>query len=265
MLSRRSSRSVSRWSRATFVAVLAALGLSVSAAGALAQGETRTQLSGVIELFTSQGCSSCPPADRLMGELAKDPSLLVLTLPVDYWDYLGWRDTLAHAAFTARQKGYSAMRGDRQVYTPQAVINGVAHAVGSEREALARAIAASRAEPSTLGVAMAIDREGNGFLVRIGAAPAGVAGQGIVVVMPVANSRVVQIGRGENNGRSVTYTNVVRGLTVIGTWDGDSRTMPIPAAALGSDSDGFVVLLQSGHARKPGRILAAAHRSALSN
>src|ERR1700710_268918 len=83
------------------------------ASHASAQAEPRA----VIELFTSQGCSSCPAADKLLGELAKDPSVIALSMPIDYWDYLGWEDTLAHSGFSARQKAYSLMRGDRDVYT----------------------------------------------------------------------------------------------------------------------------------------------------
>src|SRR3974390_2478723 len=86
----------------------------------------------VVELFTSQGCSSCPPADKIIGELAKDPSLIALSMPIDYWDYLGREDTLADTRFTARQQAYSRMRGDRDVYTPQAVINGSLHVLGSD-------------------------------------------------------------------------------------------------------------------------------------
>jgi hypothetical protein len=93
----------------------------------------------VIELFTSQGCSSCPAADRLLGELSRDHTLVTLSLSVEYWDYLGWKDTLALPSHTKRQKGYAKSRGDRQLYTPQAVINGVAHAVGSDRTAIDRA------------------------------------------------------------------------------------------------------------------------------
>src|SRR5438270_13293400 len=89
---------------------------------------------GVVELFTSQGCSSCPPADRYLAELAKDPSLVVLSWPVDYWDYIGWKDTFGSPGFTARQKAYAAVRRDDQVYTPQAVIDGVTHAVGNDRD-----------------------------------------------------------------------------------------------------------------------------------
>src|SRR5437588_2808866 len=94
----------------------------------------------VVELFTSQGCSSCPPADRIIGELANDPSVIALSMPIDYWDYLGWKDTLADSRFTARQKAYSQMRGDREVYTPQVVVNGSVHAVGSDRAAIDHAI-----------------------------------------------------------------------------------------------------------------------------
>src|SRR5918993_3798564 len=87
----------------------------------------------VVELFTSQGCSSCPPADAYLVELARRPDIVALTLPIDYWDYLGWKDTLAHSAFSARQRAYAGARGDRQVYTPQAVVNGRELFVGSNR------------------------------------------------------------------------------------------------------------------------------------
>src|SRR5881394_1872074 len=106
----------------------------------------------VIELFTSQGCSSCPPADKLIGEFAADPSLVSISLPIDYWDYLGWKDTLADPHHTARQKGYSKVRGDREVYTPQVVVNGGLHALGSDRSAIEKAIAKSHENPATLSL-----------------------------------------------------------------------------------------------------------------
>src|SRR5437764_2212404 len=94
----------------------------------------------VVELFTSQGCSSCPPADKVLGELANDPSVIALSLPIDYWDYLGWKDTLADSRFTARQKAYSRSRGDRDVYTPQLIVNGAAQVIGSDRAKIDGAI-----------------------------------------------------------------------------------------------------------------------------
>src|SRR6185295_2227791 len=105
-----------------------------------AQGEPRA----VIELFTSQGCSSCPPADKLIAEYAHDPSVIALSLAVDYWDYLGWKDTLALAGHTKRQRAYASARGDRQVYTPQAVVDGAVHTLGSDKAAIERAIRNTR-------------------------------------------------------------------------------------------------------------------------
>ena len=127
--------------------VLTAVALS-ALSGAAVAGEPRA----VIELFTSQGCSSCPPADKLLGELAHDPSVIALSLPVDYWDYLGWKDTLALRGHSIRQRGYAETRGDRAVYTPQAVVNGVVHALGSDKAAIEKAIAASRARAEALSV-----------------------------------------------------------------------------------------------------------------
>src|SRR5262250_2433585 len=94
----------------------------------VAHAPAKAEPRAVIELFTSQGCSSCPAADKLLSELQDDPSLITLSLPIDYWDYLGWKDTLAIPGHTSRQKAYSRMRGDREVYTPQVVINGVSQA-----------------------------------------------------------------------------------------------------------------------------------------
>src|SRR4051812_3338462 len=111
-------------------------------------GETRA----VLELFTSQGCSSCPPADKLLGELAADPSVVSLSLPIDYWDYLGWKDTLADPRHTARQRAYSGVRGDREVYTPQVVVNGSMHALGSSKGSIDKAIAKSRENRTTLSL-----------------------------------------------------------------------------------------------------------------
>src|SRR5438128_802553 len=106
----------------------------------------------VVELFTSQGCSSCPPADRILGELAKDPSVIAVSLPIDYWDYLGWKDTLADSRFSARQKAYSQMRGEREVYTPQVVVNGSAPVIGSDRASIEGAINATKKADAVMSV-----------------------------------------------------------------------------------------------------------------
>src|ERR1700680_1916020 len=120
---------ISRWSGALGVCVIVAIIRPAHAAP-----------RAVIELFPSKGCSSCPPADKILGELAKDPSVIALSMPIDYWDYLGWKATLADARFSARQSAYSQMRGDREVYTPQVVVNGSVHVIGSDRSGIESAI-----------------------------------------------------------------------------------------------------------------------------
>jgi hypothetical protein len=229
---------------------------------AAAQNGVAAKPRAVIEMFTSQGCSSCPPADKLMTELSKDASLIVLTLPVDYWDYLGWKDTLAHSAFTNRQKTYAAMRSDRQVYTPQAIINGAAHAVGSERASIDKAVLKTKERSDILSVDITIEKTSTGMRAKI----AGSSVQGAVGhlwVLPLVSERSVQIGRGENSGRSITYTNVVRGLTRIGGWAGEATTIDIPASSIPPDAEGFVVLLQGGTDKKAAQVLGAARRIGL--
>jgi hypothetical protein len=223
------------------------------AAPAVAQGsETAPRPRAVLELFTSQGCSSCPAADRLFVQLARQPDLLVLTLPVDYWDYLGWKDTLAHAAFSQRQRAYAKMRGDGQIYTPQAVIDGAAHAVGSDRQALDQIMATHQATPMPLSVTI----NETDKLVRIRVS--GAAGPGSIWLLPVARARSVAIQRGENRGREVSYANVVRSLMRVGEWRGEAMTLEIPRSlTLHEDADTYAVLVHADD-RRIGRVLGAA-------
>src|SRR5947209_14792579 len=122
---------------------------------------------GVIELFTSQGCSSFPPADKLAGELARYPSLIVLSLPVDYWDYLGWKDTLALPGYTNRQRAYSKARGDREVYTPQVVVNGVKHVLGSDQTAIENAVTQAHNQPGTLSLPVSMSVTSDSIAITI--------------------------------------------------------------------------------------------------
>jgi hypothetical protein len=237
--------------------------LSIALMGsAVAQNAPAQKLRGVVELFTSQGCSSCPPADKLMTELAKDPSVIVVSLPVDYWDYLGWKDTLAHSAFSQRQRAYAAMRSDRQVYTPQVVINGMAHAVGSDRAAIDAAMVKTAGKPDCLSVSISVVKSASGHTVSL---PAAQGSSGHVWVMPVVGQRTVQIGRGENTGRTVTYVNVVRNLARVGAWNGEAQQIDIPASAIPAEAEAIVVLLQSGSDKKAGTVLGAARASLLAN
>lgn len=234
---------------AAFIAALALGGLTTASAQ---DSTSNRKPRAVLELFTSQGCSSCPPADALFVELARDPSLIVLTLPVDYWDYLGWKDTLAHSAFSQRQRGYAKTRGDGQVYTPQAIIDGVVHAVGSDRQALKQAIAARQATPLPLDVTI---RE-SGQQVRISIS--GTSATGSIWVLPVARSRHVVIQRGENRGRDVAYVNVVRGLMRVGDWRGETMSLDLPLSLVQqTDADTYIVLVHRDEG-KVGRIMGAA-------
>lgn len=235
-------------------AVLAIAGL-LSASPAIA-GEAPPL--GVVELFTSQGCSSCPPADRLAGEIADGGRTLVLTLPVDYWDYLGWRDTLANPANTARQRAYAMARGDRKVYTPQMVVNGQEATVGGDSVAVFRAI--SRAESGgglLFPVTVAIEDGRIAVSVAAPARPTAI-GHAEVWAFAVERSHVVRIGRGENAGRDATYANVVRHMTRLGIWEGASAKFDIAAdEVLSGGADSVAVLVQAGTGGQPGAILGA--------
>ena len=206
----------------------------------------------VLELFTSQGCSSCPPADKLLAQLAEDSELLVLSLPVDYWDRLGWRDTFAKHAFTERQYAYARIRGDGQVYTPQVVVNGSEHANGANR----RAIDASAETTTPPRLAVTAKRAGEEIQVDVGATGNG-SPRATVVLLPYFGSRAVAIGRGENAHTKIAYTNVVREVIPLGEWSGAASSFK---AKLPSDAgyDGVVVLVQEGTPENPGAILGAA-------
>jgi len=134
----------------------AAIATAATVAAATGPGAAAERMRAVIELFTSQGCSSCPPADRLLGEMAKDPTLIPLSLPIDYWDYLGWKDTLALAGHANRQRAYSRTLGSSGIYTPQAIINGSAQALGSDHAAIEQAIAKSRASAAALSLPLTL-------------------------------------------------------------------------------------------------------------
>ncbi|MGP8232949.1 MAG: DUF1223 domain-containing protein [Methylovirgula sp.] len=232
-------------------------GLLASTA-ALAAPTTGT-INGVVELFTSQGCSSCPPADRLLTQLAAKSDTVALTFPINYWDYIGWKDTLAAPEFTARQQAYANGRADPHVYTPEAVIDGLFDAVGSDKAAIDKALAHGKASGQALSVAAHLRESGGRLEIDIdrgaAAAPAG------IYVLRVAKTRTVQISRGENSGRKVTYTNVVRAIRKVGEWDGAPLSLKL--TELRGDDEGYVVLLQRGSLEQPGAILAAAKSEGL--
>jgi len=224
----------------------------VALAPAVQAGETRA----IIELFTSQGCSSCPPADRLLGELSNDRSLVALSLSVDYWDYLGWKDTLALPGHTSRQRGYAKSRGDRRVYTPQAVINGVTHVTGSDRAAIDQAIARSRSQEGTMAVPVRLSAADGRITVALPDAPS--APHGEVWLCGVKKAIAVEITRGENRGKTVTNHNAVRGWHKLGDWSGKSASWTMSRSDLKAGVDEAAVIVQERPNGHPGRVLGAA-------
>ena len=212
----------------------------------------------MIELFTSQGCSSCPAADKLAGELARDPSLVVMSLPIDYWDYLGWKDTLALPGHTNRQRAYSKARGDREVYTPQVVVNGV-DACARQRQGRDRATRsrrrASRKARCRLPVSLSV--AGEQISVSVPAAKGAVA-KGEIWLCPITKDVPVTVGKGENSGHTITYHNVVRKWIKLGEWTGAARTFTVPLRDVtGVGADAVAVVVQSGSKEAPGNMLGA--------
>jgi hypothetical protein len=244
--------SISRWSGALGVCAIVAVIRP-------AHADPRA----VVELFTSQGCSSCPPADKILGELAKDPSIIALSMPIDYWDYLGWKDTLADSRFSARQKAYSQMRGDREVYTPQAVVNGSTHVIGSDRASIESAIGDTRKADGVMSVPVTMTLAGKEINVSVAAVSRGAAAMhGEVWICSISKSVPISIGRGENSGRQITYHNVVRNLLKVGDWNGTAGSWTVPLEEISREGiDAAVVYLQDGNRDKPGAMLGAAFTS----
>jgi hypothetical protein len=243
---------ISRWSGALGVCAIVAI---ISPAHA----EPRA----VVELFTSQGCSSCPPADQIIGELAKDPSIIALSLPIDYWDYLGWKDTLADSRFSARQKAYSHMRGEREVYTPQVVVNGSAHVIGSDRARIEGAIEDTKKADGVMSVPISMTLAGKQINISVAAAgKAPAAAHGEVWICSISKAVPIKIGRGENRGREITYHNVVRNLLKVGDWNGSPGSWTVPLENISREGiDAAVVFVQDGNRDTPGPMLGAAYTS----
>lgn len=227
------------------------------ALGAAAQGAERLT---VVELFTSQGCSSCPPADALLGELADEPDLLALSLPVDYWDYLGWRDTLARPEHRIRQQAY-ANRFGLKPYTPQMVIDGAVDAVGSKRGEVLRKLDERRQAAQTR-VPVAVRLTADEIVIDLGGgAGASAARSAAVYLVRFEEARDVHIRGGENAGKTIRYTHVVSEVRPIGTWSGKAASLSVPRAALAHGAgERFAIILQEGEA---GPILGAAGVPAL--
>ena len=210
-------------------------------------GQEATAGPSVVELFTSQGCSSCPPADAFLGDLAKREDVIALSLSVDYWDFLGWKDTKASPEHSERQRAYARMRGDSQVYTPQMVINGATHVVGSRREEVNAEIERTSAIIAERATEVTITEKAGKLVVDVAGTHVATAGdqEATVWLVLYETAATVDIKRGENRGRSVTYHNVVREMMPIGMWSGAPVSITLPRKDLVQKGyDGCAVLVQ---------------------
>jgi hypothetical protein len=208
----------------------------------------------VVELFTSQGCSSCPPADQLLARLADRHDVLALSLPVTYWDMLGWRDTLASDANTRRQKAYAAAMGRGGIYTPQMIVDGVDDLVGGREAAVDAAIAARAGDMAAVPVDLRATR--SELHIAVGAGDPGPSTYATIWLFHILGKATVTVGGGENDGHTLNYRNVVRDVKVVGMWKGQPVALDLPRSDMSNmPHDAVAVVLQEG---SYGRIIGAA-------
>jgi hypothetical protein len=207
----------------------------------------------VVELFTSQGCSSCPPADAFLETLKGKPGIVALSYHVDYWDYLGWRDTLGSPEYSQRQYDYAKSRGDMNVYTPQMIINGGDHFVGSQESKISTGIADAQS-PSPQWVDIAMSDNATDVMINIAAGEP--MTEATLWLMAFAPSISTDIKKGENAGKVIAYHNVVRKMVPAGMWHGEAAKIVLPReSVIPEDCKGWVALLQEG---KVGRVIGVA-------
>jgi hypothetical protein len=219
--------------RRDFVAGGLAVGVAPGSRGAFSSAAWGATPPAVLELFTSQGCSSCPPADALLGQLAREPGIIALAWHVDYWDGLGWHDPYSSPAATERQRRYAERLHD-EVYTPALVVNGARMVVGSDGAAVRAAIGAAGGFP----VEVALRRDGGAVSAEIGP-----VGQNVSALLATYDPQhATAIGTGENGGRRLIEYRIVREVTPLGSWDGAARRLSLPPIVAGR---GVVLLLQT--------------------
>ncbi|HEY4199658.1 MAG TPA: DUF1223 domain-containing protein [Devosiaceae bacterium] len=230
-----------------------AIGLLVGLPSAAGAEEMRTKPKAVLELFTSQGCSSCPPADALLAKLANEPDLIALAYHVDYWDYVGWPDTFGAEANSTRQRDYAARWGSGRIYTPQLVINGTKNVVGSRQNDVDGALS-----HAALQLPVSLTTEDNMLVVDV-EGQAGLS-EAVIWLVTYLDRADVAIGSGENQGKHIAYTNVVTGRQAVGMWEpGGGAHLKLPLSeVLTGKSNGAVIMVQDEAGGLPGPILGAA-------
>ena len=203
----------------------------------------------VVELFTSQGCSSCPAADKIMHELVDRDDVIALALHVDYWDYIGWKDPFGDPVHAKRQRAYALQAGRRSIFTPEMVVQGQTDIVGAKPMKLGEAIDAYTGKPSP--VSLKLIRTGDTLTIAAKRTSA-VTGAVVVHLLRYTPQATTEIKRGENRGKTLTYVHIVEGWQVLGTWDGSA---PLAMTAKVTGTKPVVVIPQRP---KAGPILAAA-------
>lgn len=229
------------------------LGLVALAAGWGLPAAAQEAAPVVVELYTSQGCNSCPPADALLGEIARQPGVIALSFHVDYWNYLGWHDPFSNKKFTYRQKEYAMALRQTGVYTPQMVVQGRRGEVGSDRRAVVKAIAdARKAKP---GATIVLEKIEGNRLRAVVSALNGAKGANVYLAL-FDRRHATKIPRGENEGKTLTNHHVVREWKKLGQLEGEKDEFAITAAGEGGEKrSGAAVIVQHG---KGGAILGAA-------
>lgn len=223
-------------------------------AGSASAGESKAP-KGVVELFTSQGCASCPPADTTFSQLVAQGDVVALSYHVDYWNYLGWTDTLSSRENTERQYGYAKTLGRSGVYTPQAIINGREHVKGTDLSVINDKVKGLNDSGKGLNVPVTAAMRGDEIEIEIGEGK----GQADVVVAYFTKRQQVEVTKGENSGKTMEYWHSVYDVQSVGTWSGQSMKLNLPGKLMGkSKKDGCAILLQtSGAGGEPAAILGA--------
>ena len=239
------------------IASIAFLAVGTNTVFAGSHGKEVVQPSAVVEMFTSQGCSSCPPADKVLSEYAADKNVLALSWHVDYWNYLGWKDTFSKAEFTERQQHYAVSFRRRGVYTPQAVVNGRDHVVGSRKSHIEKLMKTYNSTGE--GLTVPLDVKLLGDRMRVSSAPGADTGKATLYVIYFDRKKSVSIKRGENRGREIEYHNIVREVSMLGMAEGGKLDVSLPLAEMkrkGHDACA-IILQQSSSNGFPGPIIGA--------
>ncbi|EKF41813.1 hypothetical protein NA8A_14389 [Nitratireductor indicus C115] len=242
-------------------AALLGFGLAFGMAGFGHAQETARPL-GVVELFTSQGCNSCPPADKVLSELADRDDVIALSYHVDYWDYLGWKDGMASPDNTERQQTYAHSLERASVYTPQAIINGQRDVNGARRDTVLSTLDGLSGGTGGLPVTMALHDTGDSIVIDAGDMPAanGTASLNAhVLLIDFTARQSVAIRSGENGGKTFEYRNAVKRIQTVGMWNGQAKSIELPKSEMMKKGDGCAVLLQAVDKKgRLGPILGAA-------